>query len=960
MENDKLLNSLRDFPCNEKQGRLRDKKMAKQIDIRSTLNLPQTDFKMKGDLPQREPHFIEQWDKTKLYQKIRELRHGGKLFVLHDGPPYANGKIHLGTALNKILKDLVVKSKTMMGYNSPYLPGWDCHGLPIEHQVDKILGDKKQGMTKVEIRRECRQFAEKYVAIQRDEFKRLGVMGEWDKPYLTLHPSYENAIVSQFGKFLEKGNVYRGYRPVHWCIHCRTALAEAEVEYMEHKSPSVYVAFPLKSDISQTLPSLAGTRVFLLIWTTTPWTLPANLAIALNPALSYVAVQVGEKVFIIAKGLLEDTAAKCRWKDYRILETFKGKLLEKLYCRHPFIPRDSLIVLADYVTLEQGTGCVHTAPGHGLEDFLVSGEYGLEIYSPVEDDGRFNMEVEHFAGMEVFEANEPICELMESLGVLLARQTVAHSYPHCWRCKNPVIFRATAQWFISVETNQLRHKALQEIKKTTWIPAWGEERIAGMVANRPDWCISRQRSWGVPITIFYCHKCHRPLMDSKVNNWVANIFSQEGSDAWFIKEAQELLPPGTTCPNCGGTTFSKEEDILDVWFESGASHEAVLGHRPDLPWPSDLYLEGSDQYRGWFQSSLLIAVQSRGEAPYKTVITHGFFVDGEGRKMSKSLGNYIEPEEIINQYGAEILRLWVSVMDYREDMRISYEIIARIAESYRKIRNTCRFILGNLYDFDPQSHLLPLEELRELDRWALFQFYLLTDEIRTAYDSYEFHTVYHSINNFSTVKMSAFYLDILKDRLYTSAPNSPGRRSAQTALYLLIDGLARLMAPILCFTAEEVWQFIPYREGNPESVHLTTFPEHQLFKRSDYELHFRWVRLIALRQEVYKALEIARNKKLIGQSLEAKVVLSPPEGWNESNDRYIKDHPDGFPLEVCAEVNWKGLIDQYLKELPEIFIVSAVELGDGERGELYHSSDIKGLSIVVERAGNFQPSATAA
>ncbi|MFB0519255.1 MAG: isoleucine--tRNA ligase [Acidobacteriota bacterium] len=908
------------------------------MDIRSTLNLPRTDFKMKADLPQREPQFIEQWDKGKLYQKIRQLRQKGKSCVLHDGPPYANGRIHLGTALNKILKDFVVKSKTMMGYNSPYLPGWDCHGLPIEHQVDKILGAKKKDMTTVEIREKCRQFGEKYAAIQRDEFKRLGILGEWEKPYLTLHPSYEATIVKQFGKFLEKGNVYRGYKPVHWCIHCRTALAEAEVEYLEHESPSIYVAFPLKSDISQKLPSLADKRIYLLIWTTTPWTLPANLAIALNPALSYVAVEVGEDVFIVARGLLEETAAKCRWKDYKILETFKGDLLEGLHCRHPFIRRDSLIILADHVTLEQGTGCVHTAPGHGLEDFLVSGKYGLEVYNPVGDDGRFIDEVEHFAGMEVFEANGPICDLMEHLGVLLSRQTVAHAYPHCWRCKNPIIFRATAQWFISLETNQLRDKALQEIKKARWLPAWGEERIANMVANRPDWCISRQRVWGVPITIFYCQKCQQPLMDSKVANWVADIFAREGSNAWFIKEAHALLPPGTTCPDCGGTAFSKEKDIIDVWFESGVSHEAVLGHRSDLPWPCDIYLEGSDQYRGWFQSSLLVAVQSRGQAPYRTVITHGFFVDGEGKKMSKSLGNYIEPDEIINQYGAEILRLWVSMMDYREDMRISHEIIARIAESYRKIRNTCRFILGNLYDFDPRSHLLPAEELSELDRWALFHFYQLTDRIIKAYDSYEYHTVYHSINNFSAVEMSAFYLDILKDRLYTSAPDSPGRRSAQTVLYLITDGLARLMAPILSFTAEEVWQFIPSGAEKPESVHLTTFPEPQL-ESIDQELITRWERLIALRQEVYKALEIARNKKLIGHSLDARVTLSLPEGW-------------------------KGLIDQYLTQLPEILIVSAVELGEGEGGELYHSTEIEGLRIRVnkaewekcERCWNYSPS----
>lgn len=897
--------------------------MAKQLNMKKTLNLPRTAFQMKAELAKREPEIIQSWEKSNIYQKLRKLRQGKPSVILHDGPPYANGRIHMGTALNKILKDIVVKSFSMRGYNSPYLPGWDCHGLPIEHEVDKQLGKKKNSLSKIEIRELCKQFALKYVDIQRQEFKRLGVLGEWGKPYLTLDYNYEAIVVRLLGDFAEKGSLYKGYRPVHWCIHCKTALAEAEVEYLDHESPSIYVKFPLKSDLSAKFPALANKKISIIIWTTTPWTIPANLAIAFHPDIDYVAFESNGEVYITAKALMQETVEKCHLKKPKILTEFKGKSLENLMSRHPFIDRDSILVLGEYVTLEQGTGCVHTAPGHGMDDYLTGIKYKLDIYTPVDEEGKFTKDVPYFAGMNVFQANDKINQLLNAKGKLLNQDTIVHSYPHCWRCKSPVVFRATEQWFISMDKTNLREKALAEINRAQWIPSWGQERIYGMVENRPDWCISRQRTWGVPIPIFYCQSCNKPLINKKLINYVADIFAKEGSGAWFSKEANELLLSGVSCPHCGGKEFSKESDIIDVWFESGASHAAVLGHRADLPWPSDIYLEGSDQYRGWFHSSLLIAVNSQDRAPYDKVITHGFVVDGEGRKMSKSLGNIITPQELIDKSGAEIIRLWVAMMDYREDIRISPEILSRVAEAYRKIRNTCRFMLGNLYDFNPKKDSIPYEELMELDRWALHSFNKLAARVIKAYEDYEFHIVYHSLNSFSTVDMSSFYLDILKDRLYILSPESKARRSAQTAIYKILEGLSRLMAPILSFTSEEIWGFLGKMDKKEESVHLTTFPP--IMEEEDKHLISRWNKVVKFREEVNKALEIAREKKIIGHSLDAEVILSANKAYWDSFGDLVKD-------------------------FASILIVSKVDFQAHFEQATLLSEEISGLAIKIKRA----------
>jgi isoleucyl-tRNA synthetase len=897
--------------------------MAKQINLKNTLNLPRTEFQMKAELAKREPEFIQKWDRNKIYEKLRKLRSDNPIFVLHDGPPYANGKIHMGTALNKILKDIVVKSYSMMGYNTPYLPGWDCHGLPIEHEVDKQLGEKKKSMSKIEIRKLCKQFALKFVDIQREEFKRLGVLGEWEKPYLTLDYTYEKIVIQLLSDFAAKGSLYKGYRPVHWCIHCKTALAEAEVEYMDHESYSIYIKFPVKSDLSKKIPALAHKKVFVIIWTTTPWTIPANLAIAFHSHIDYVAFESNGEVYITAKALMQETVKKCNLSSTKILAEFKGDALEGLYCQHPYLDRDSLLVLGDYVTIEQGTGCVHTAPGHGMDDYLTGLKYKLDIYTPVDEEGNFTRDVPLFAGMNVFDANEKINQHLAAKEKLLCQESIVHSYPHCWRCKNPVIFRATEQWFISMEKEGLRQKALDEINRVEWIPSWGKERIFGMVENRPDWCISRQRIWGVPIPIFYCQNCKKPLIDPNIINYVADIFGKEGSDAWFLKDVKELKPPDIDCPHCGGKEFFKETDIMDVWFESGASHAAVLGQRKDLPWPSNIYLEGSDQYRGWFHSSLLIAVNSCNRAPYDLVITHGFIVDGEGRKMSKSLGNIITPQEIIDQNGAEIIRLWVAMMDYREDMRISNEILSRIIEAYRKIRNTCRFMLGNLYDFNPDKDSIPFDALLDMDRWAINNFNKLALRVVKAYKDYEYHIVYHSLNSFSTVDMSSFYLDIIKDRLYISHAQSKARRSAQTTLHYILNGLTRLMAPILSFTAEEIWSFLKAMNEREESVHLATF--FNIEEKLDKELLSRWNKVIKLREEVNKALEIARNEKIIGHSLDANVILSADKKYWESFGELIND-------------------------FSSLFIVSKVSFQASLEQATFNSEEILGLSIKIEKA----------
>jgi isoleucyl-tRNA synthetase len=842
------------------------------MDYRATLNLPQTKFKMKANLAQNEPAFLKKWDKEKLYEKLLAASAGRPAYVLHDGPPYANGHLHLGHALNKILKDIILRSKRMNGFQCAFVPGWDCHGLPIELNVDKELGAKKKEISKLAFRKACRTYAGKWIKTQKKEFQRFGVLADWDNPYLTINYSYEAATAREFNKFLMSGSVVRSKKPVHWCPSCTTALAEAEVEYDNHTSDSIYVKFPVVGPIDDVIPGAAGHVVAAVIWTTTPWTLPANLAVAFHPDFTYAAVQVGEEIWIMAEGLVEKAFAEFGISDYRILNTFSAQTLENRKCRHPFLDRDSLVVLADYVTLETGTGCVHTAPGHGREDYLTGVKYGLEILSPVDSGGVFTAEAGPYAGQFYKKANPLICEDLRNSNHLIKHSPLAHSYPHCWRCKKPVIFRATEQWFISMEKNELRDRALKAIRAVRWIPSWGMDRIYGMVETRPDWCLSRQRAWGVPITAIFCQDCGSIQNDQEVNQRIDTLFLKEGADAWFAHEIEEFLGEGATCKQCGSTNFEKEEDILDVWFDSGTSHAAVLDLRAELSAPADLYLEGSDQHRGWFQSSLLAAVGTRNQPPYKAVLTHGFVVDENGRKMSKSVGNVIAPEKIIDQHGAEILRLWVASEDYRDDIKISDNIIRQLSDAYRKIRNTLRYLLGNLSDFEPVRDQVAYEELAEIDQWALSQLEQLKKKVFAAYDSFEFHTIFHSLLYFCTVTMSSFYLDIIKDRLYTSAPASADRRGAQTVLYELSDTLLRLMAPVLIFTTAEAWEFLPPHAGREEDVALTSFPSlNEVWVRADLDV--KWEKLIQVRGEMTKILELARQNKVIGHPLEAEVEI---------------------------------------------------------------------------------------
>ncbi|MBI4382535.1 MAG: isoleucine--tRNA ligase, partial [Nitrospinae bacterium] len=701
------------------------------MDYKETLNLPQTDFPMKANLVQKEPELLAKWAKENIYGRIRGKRAGKTKYVFHDGPPYANGHIHMGHALNKVLKDFIVKIMAMKGYDATFVPGWDCHGLPIEHQVVKELRQKKKEVGKTETRKLCREYAGEFVAIQRDEFKRLGVFADWDRPYLTMDYSYQAAIVREFGKFVVSGSVYKGLKPVHWCTHCMTALAEAEVEYADHTSTSVYVKFPVKSGLTKQIPGIDPAKSFLAIWTTTPWTLPANLAVCVHPDFQYTALRAGGQDIIVAEERVAALKSEWNLKECEVLGKCAGRDLERVICRHPFIERDSRVVLGDHVTLDQGTGCVHTAPGHGQEDYVVGQKYGLEAYNPVDDAGIFKPEVEFFGGMFVAKANPAIVQKLKDAGFLISEAPLRHSYPHCWRCRQPIIFRATAQWFISMDHRDLRKKALEAIDRVQWVPVWGKDRIYSMVENRPDWCVSRQRVWGVPIAVCSCKACGKPLIAQKIFDHIVGLVEKNGADFWFEKEADEILPPGTVCP-CGGREFSKETDILDVWFDSGASHAAVVEADPQLQWPADLYLEGSDQHRGWFHSSLLESVGTRGTAPYKTVLTHGYVVDGQGKKMSKSAGNVIAPQVIIDQYGAEILRLWVASENYREDIRISHEILKRLTEAYRKIRNTFRYFLGNLSDFDPRKDAVPHDEMLEIDRYILGRFKQLRDRVLTA------------------------------------------------------------------------------------------------------------------------------------------------------------------------------------------------------------------------------------
>jgi isoleucyl-tRNA synthetase len=877
---------------------------------------------MKASLPKREPEILKQWEAMGLYARIRESSSGQPLFVLHDGPPYANGHIHIGTALNKILKDIVIRSRQMDGLSAPYVPGWDCHGLPIEHQVDQELGEKKKTMSQVEVRRHCRAYAEKYIEVQKEEFKRLGVMGEWDNPYLTMSNSYVARIVREFGKFAVDGSLYKSKKPIYWCSKCKTALAEAEVEYYARTSPSIYVTFQLVSDMSDVYPFLSGKNVYLVIWTTTPWTIPANLAVALHPDFRYVAVDVGQdQVYVIASDLLEASMGASGISEYQVLGEMDPVRLEGKQCRHPIYDRQSLIVLGSHVTLDTGTGCVHTAPGHGREDYEMGLAYGLEIYSPVDDDGRF-VDIDFFEGQFVFDANEAVVAKLTEGGALIGEGSIEHTYPHCWRCKEAVIFRATEQWFISMEEVGLREKALQCIDQVTWIPGWGRDRIYGMIENRPDWCISRQRSWGVPIVAFYCQECGAHFITPEIIEHVAGLFEQHGADIWFEADHSVLLPAGTTCPECQGEEFDREKDILDVWFDSGVSHTAVLESRDYLNWPADMYLEGSDQHRGWFHSALLTAVGTRGKAPYGSVLTHGFVVDGKGEKMSKSKGNVIAPNEIIDQYGSEILRLWVAASDYQDDIRISEKILKQLTDAYRRIRNTSRFMLGNLGDFDPATDAVSYVEMEEIDRFALHHLQWLVRRARTAYEAFEFHVVYHDLYNYCTVDLGAFYLDVLKDRLYTSLEGSTARRSAQSALNIILETLVRLMSPILVFTAEEIWIHMPGKDARRPSVHLTQLPEvNEDFL--DDKLAERWESILLVRGEVSKALEEARTQKIIGHALDAAVTLSMPEALS-------------------------AVVNPNTDELRTVFIVSDVEiLAEGNLSDAYQSTKVPGLSISV-------------
>ncbi len=821
------------------------------VDYKTTLNLPRTDFPMKANLPQREPQILERWEKDKLYEQIVAARKDAPLFVLHDGPPFANGDVHIGTALNKTLKDVIVKYKTMHGFRAPYVPGWDCHGQPIEYKVKKDLGEKAKTISQAELRKLCRATRAKYIDIQRKQFKRCGVFGDWEHPYLTMSPQYEAEIIGALADMVGNGFVYRGKKPVHWCVTCRTALAEAEVEYADHVSPSIYVKFAIKD----------RPKEFAVIWTTTPWTLPANLAIAVKPELTYVRVKTNQgETWILAEGLLEQVA-KATGVQLEPTQKLSGRELEGIVTRHPFMDRDSPIVLSPYVTLEQGTGLVHTAPGHGAEDYEVGQKYKLPTLAPVDDGGVFTAEAGQFAGQFVFKANKSIVEHLKSIGALAAPVTeISHSYPHCWRCKNPVIFRAVEQWFIALDHNGMRQSALDEIKKVHWVPAWGQNRISGTLEQRLDWVISRQRAWGVPLPFLECGDCGKPILSRELILKFREHVVKEGVDIWFERGVKELFGD-VKCPHCGSAKLEKSPDIIDVWFESGVSHRAVLRQRKELGYPADVYFEGSDQHRGWFQSSLLTAMATEGKAPFKTVVTHGFLVvrveeTGKKQKISKSAGKPANAEDYINRFGADILRLWVTSEDYQGDIPVSEEIFARIGETYFKIRNTMRILLANLYDFDPAKHAVARGKLTETDRWLLSRLQELAGGVDKAYEDFEFHRVYHLVNGFCAVELSSFYVDVTKDLLYTLAPNSAERRSAQTAIYQTVATLARLIAPVMPFTAEEVWSALPARETS--SVHLAAFPVADE-KLRDKGLEARWEKLMEVRRLASLELEKARQ-----------------------------------------------------------------------------------------------------
>lgn len=890
------------------------------MDYRDTLNLPQTEFPMRANLPAREPEMLETWASMDINKLARENRKGAPLYILHDGPPYANGDIHMGTALNKVLKDIINKYKTMCGFDCPYIPGWDTHGLPIEYQIIKTQKINRKEISDLEFRRMCREYALKYVDLQKSQFKRLGVRGDWDNPYLTLNPVFEGYQIKVFGTMADKGYIYKGMRPVYWCADCETALAEAEIEYSSKVSESIYVKFPLIDD--QGLFGGVENR-YCLIWTTTAWTIPANLAIAVHPDLDYVLVDAGSEQYLLAEGLFEEVSRVTGSREtWQVLKRVKGSDLVGMRCRHPLFDRESILLAGEHVTLEQGTGCVHIAPGHGYEDFAIGQANGLPVLSPIDDSGIFTEEAGHYAGLRYDVGGRAVTEDLKSKGVLLKAIPLEHQYPNCWRCKQPILFRATEQWFASVEG--FRKEALAAISKVNWTPSWGEERIYNMIAERQDWCISRQRVWGVPIPIFYCAGCNTPVINKQTIEAISELFTREGSDAWFAREAAEIIPKGLSCPQCGHGEFRKEKDTMDVWFDSGSSHAAVLEANPELRWPADLYIEGSDQYRGWFHSSLLTAVATKGEPPYRAVVSHGWVVDGEGKKMSKSLGNVIAPEKIIKQYGADILRLWVSSADFTSDIHLSEDILKQLIEVYRKIRNTTRFLLGNCSGFDPATQVVDYNSMEEIDRWALYRLNSLVERVTRAYEKYEYHQFFHALHNFCVVDMSSFYLDVIKDRLYCSASDDPVRRSAQTALMTILERLVLLMAPILTFTADEIWQYLPGRDK--QSVQLADWPELNPVW-ADQELGSRWQTLLAVREEVTWVLEKARKEKIIGGSLEASVTV-----WADD--------------QIYEQLN------NYAEYLPVLFIVSSARVfrSRGQAPERALKGQSCPVSILVEKA----------
>ena len=916
------------------------------LELKSTINLPKTAFPMKANLPQNEPKTLARWEQQKLYDQIRQARKGSPVYILHDGPPYTSGPIHLGTAMNKCLKDFIVKSKTMSGFDAPYVPGWDCHGLPIEIKVDKELGGKKLQMPALSVRNACRKYAQKFLDLQRLQFKRIGVFGRFDQPYATMTPQYESVVLETFFSFYENGFVYKGLRAVYWCMHDETALAEAEVEYEDHTSPTVWVKYALLDDPAKIDPALAGKKLSTIIWTTTPWTLPASMAVAFHPDEEYVGLESGGEVYIVASKLAKDAAEKCGLANPRELAHFPGRKLERLNFQHPFLDRKVLGVLADYVTMDTGTGVVHTAPSHGAEDFATGVKYGLDATSNVDEKGILRNGLPEYDAKRVWDANQPIIDLVKSRGALLHTEKTEHSYPHCWRCHNPVIFRATEQWFISMETpmpggkgrdDTLRTRTLGEIKSVKWDPAWGEERLSNMIQTRPDWCISRQRVWGVPIAVFLCEGCGEPLNDHAINRKVVELFARSGADAWFTSESDTIVPAGTKCPHCGGAKFEKETDIFDVWLESGASYLALIAAEPEYPWPSDLYLEGGDQYRGWFQSSLLCAMGARGTPPYRGVVTPGWTLDEKGQALSKSRGNDVDPVDIASRLGGEIVRLWTASVDFREDVVGSEALMQRVGENYKKIRNTFRFILGNLDGFDPLKDAVAFDEMQPLDQYMLRQAVEVSAEVQRSYEEFAFHKIYHRINNFCGVELSAFYFDVLKDRLYTSARKSLTRRAAQTAIWHIGEALARLLAPILSFTCEEVWRYLPPVAGRLESVHLTIFPTaggllgaNEVAIAPDPKQSDDWKTVLAVRETVLKALEEARNQKLIGGNLQAEVTL------------------------VAVDPVF-SVLERFKNDLRYFFIVSAVEVkkgsGNGDSPVVVQVGKASGLKC--ERCWNF-------